>query len=183
MTERLYVSVADRYSPLRQATLQGLGSSWPSGRSYWDTSYFRAPYQRGYYGTLQGLGSSPSVPPRECANGSGAWLPLPTPYGWKPVCPNDPEYAMASVYNMFKSGYGAVPGNLPAAIDQFAPPDVKRYLLAGEPPSSTTRDLTLPFNQIPRLAYGIIALASVGIAYASYKRHKKAQKAGTGEAK
>ncbi len=180
MTERLYVSVADRYAPYRQAMLQGLGSDWPKGRSYWDTSYFRSPYNHNYYGSMQGLGASPLPPPGECANGSGPWLPLPTPFGYKPVCPSDPEYALAVVYNRNQSGFGAVPANLPAAIDQNAPPDVKRFLLAGEPVPSTTRDLTLPFNQVPRLAYGIIALAGAGIAYASYKRFKKQSKQQSG---
>lgn len=58
-TNRLYISVADQYAPFDGAHyLQGLGS-WPTGRSYWSTADFRAPYQNGYFqdNTLLGLGS------------------------------------------------------------------------------------------------------------------------------
>ncbi len=87
----------------------------------------------------------------------------------------------------YKSGYfqdgsllglGAPPSNIAASIDSSAPPDVKRFLLSGEPVSPLSNNVALPFNQVPRLGYGIIAVAAIGLSYFSYKRFKKAKSGG-----
>jgi len=70
-------------------------------------------------------------------------------------------------------GLGTPPATVPAAIDANAPPDVKRFLLSGEPVSSLSNNVSLPFNQIPRLGYGILAVAAAGLSYYSYKKFKK----------
>ncbi len=73
-------------------------------------------------------------------------------------------------------GLGDVPSGIAANIDRAAPPDVKRFLLSGEPVPKLTTNVSLPFNQIPRLGYGIIAVAAAGLSYFSYKRFKKTAK-------
>jgi hypothetical protein len=70
-------------------------------------------------------------------------------------------------------GLGAVPASIAASIDNAAPPEVKRFLLSGEPVSRLSNNVSLPFNQVPRLGYGIIAAAAAGLCYVSYKRYKK----------
>jgi hypothetical protein len=160
---------------------QGLGASWPAGRSYWDVSQFRAPYNQGYYqnNDLRGLGEATAPAPGACADGSGNWLPLPKPDGGvQMICPSSPYWKKAVYYHYLLKlrhleSMGAVPASLAKAIDQNAPPDVKRFLLAGEPVPTTARDMTLPFNQVPRWAYGVLAVAAAGVSYASYKRFKK----------
>ena len=72
-------------------------------------------------------------------------------------------------------GLGAPPANISASIDQSAPPDVKRFLLSGEPVSTLTNNISLPTNQVPRLGYGVIALGALALSYVSYKRFKKAK--------
>ncbi len=72
-------------------------------------------------------------------------------------------------------GLGAPPSNITAAIDQSAPPDVKRFLLSGEPVSHLSNNVSLPTNQVPRLGYGVIALGALALSYVSYKRFKKAK--------
>jgi len=72
-------------------------------------------------------------------------------------------------------GLGAPPSTIAGAIDQAAPPNLKRFLLSGEPVPALSNNVSLPFNQVPRLGYGIIALAAVGLTYFSYKRFKKAK--------
>lgn len=72
-------------------------------------------------------------------------------------------------------GLGAPPTSITAAIDQSAPPDVKRFLLSGEPVSPLVNNVSLPFNQVPRLGYGIIAAGALALSYVSYKRFKKAK--------
>ena len=84
----------------------------------------------------------------------------------------------------YKSGYyqdnslmglGVPPTSVPAAIDANAPPDVKRFLLSGEPVSALSNNVSLPFNQVPRLGYGVIALGAAALSYFSYKKFKKAK--------
>lgn len=75
-------------------------------------------------------------------------------------------------------GLGAPAASIPAAIDANAPPDVKRYLLSGEPVSPVVNNVSLPFNQVPRLGYGIIALGAAALGYVSYKRFKKNKSGG-----
>jgi hypothetical protein len=70
-------------------------------------------------------------------------------------------------------GLGAPPSSVAAQIDQSAPPNVKRFLLSGEPVSPLVNNISLPFNQVPRLGYGIIAALAAGLSYYSYKRFKK----------
>lgn len=76
-------------------------------------------------------------------------------------------------------GLGVPPTTIPAAIDANAPPNVKRFLLSGEPVSQLSNNVSLPFNQVPRLGYGILAVAAAGLSYYSYKKFKK-NKAGGG---
>jgi len=75
---------------------------------------------------------------------------------------------------------GAPAGAVESAIDQNAPPDVKRFLIAGEPVPTLSRDLSLPFNQTSRTAYAIIGVLALGISYVSYKQFRKRQKAQSG---
>lgn len=77
-------------------------------------------------------------------------------------------------------GLGAVPSNVAAAVDQAAPPNVKRFLLSGEPVSKLENNVSLPFNQVPRIGYGIIALGAAALSYVSYKRFKKAKSSSHG---
>jgi len=70
-------------------------------------------------------------------------------------------------------GLGAPPTSISASIDQSAPPDVKRFLLSGEPVSPLVNNVSLPANQVPRLGYGVIALGALALSYVSYKRFKK----------
>ncbi len=72
-------------------------------------------------------------------------------------------------------GLGAPPSGIAASIDQSAPPDVKRFLLSGEPVSPLVNNVSLPANQVPRLGYGVIALGALALSYVSYKRFKKAK--------
>jgi hypothetical protein len=72
-------------------------------------------------------------------------------------------------------GLGAPPTTVPGAIDQSAPPDVKRFLLSGEPVSNLSNNVALPLNQIPRWGYGIAAVGALALSYVSYKRFKKAK--------
>ena len=71
-------------------------------------------------------------------------------------------------------GLGAAPSSVAAAVDQSAPPHLKRFLLSGEPMPQLENNVSLPLNQVPRVAYGIMAVAAVGLCYVSYKRYKKA---------
>ncbi len=72
-------------------------------------------------------------------------------------------------------GLGVPPTSVPAAIDANAPPDVKRFLLSGEPVSTLSNNVSLPFNQVPRLGYGVLALGAAALSYFSYKKFKKAK--------
>lgn len=72
-------------------------------------------------------------------------------------------------------GLGDVPGSVSASIDQSAPPEVKRFLRSGEPVPKLANNVSLPFNQVPRIGYGIIAVVAAGLSYVSYKRFKKAK--------
>jgi len=72
-------------------------------------------------------------------------------------------------------GLGAPPSSVAGQIDQAAPPNVKRFLLSGEPVSPLVSNVSLPFNQVPRMGYGIIAVLAAGLSYYSYKRFKKAK--------
>lgn len=72
-------------------------------------------------------------------------------------------------------GLGAAPSSVAAQVDANAPPDVKRFLLSGEPVSNLSNNVALPFNQMPRLGYGLIALGAAALGYVSYKRFKKAK--------
>ncbi len=76
-------------------------------------------------------------------------------------------------------GLGAVPSTVAAAVDQNAPPNVKRFLLSGEPVSKLENNVALPFNQVPRIGYGILALGAAALSYVSYKRFKKQHRSGT----
>lgn len=76
-------------------------------------------------------------------------------------------------------GLGAVPSTVAAAVDQAAPPNVKRFLLSGEPVSKLQNNVSLPFNQVPRLGYGILALGAAALSYVSYKRFKKGKTSGS----
>ena len=75
-------------------------------------------------------------------------------------------------------GLGAPPSTIAASIDAAAPPHTKRYLLSGEPVPRLENNVSLPFNQVPRLAYGLIAATAAALGYVSYKRHKKGKAAG-----
>ena len=77
-------------------------------------------------------------------------------------------------------GLGAAPSSVAAAIDNAAPPHVKRFLLSGEPVPKLENNVSLPFNQVPRLGYGLIAVAAGALCYVSYKRFKKGKAAGNG---
>ncbi len=77
-------------------------------------------------------------------------------------------------------GLGAPPTTIAAAIDQSAPPNVKRFLLSGEPVPALANNFALPTNQVPRLGYGIIALGALALSYVSYKRFKKSTKGQSG---
>jgi len=70
-------------------------------------------------------------------------------------------------------GLGDVPSAVAASAAQSAPPDVKRFLISGEPVPKLVNNVSLPFNQVPRMGYGVIALAALGLSYFSYKRFKK----------
>ncbi|HEX3139413.1 MAG TPA: hypothetical protein VHQ87_05130 [Rhizobacter sp.] len=72
-------------------------------------------------------------------------------------------------------GLGAPPSSIAASIDQAAPPNVKRFLLSGEPVPALANNVALPTNQVPRLGYGLIALGALTLSYVSYKRFKKAK--------
>lgn len=72
-------------------------------------------------------------------------------------------------------GLGTPPASISASIDQSAPPDVKRFLLSGEPVSPLVNNVSLPANQVPRLGYGVIALGALALSYVSYKRFKKSK--------
>jgi len=63
---RIYVATEHFRAPYASDNISfaGLGQPpWPSGRSYWSTHFFRAPYQAGYYqsGALRGVGDSASM--------------------------------------------------------------------------------------------------------------------------
>ncbi len=75
-------------------------------------------------------------------------------------------------------GLGAPPATISSAISQVAPPNVKRFLLSGEPVSPLVNNVSLPFNQVPRLGYGIIAAGALALSYVSYKRFKKTKSQG-----
>lgn len=77
-------------------------------------------------------------------------------------------------------GLGAVPSTVAAAVDQNAPPNVKRFLLSGEPVSKIENNVSLPFNQVPRIGYGLLALGAVALSYVSYKRFKKSKSSNHG---
>ncbi len=70
-------------------------------------------------------------------------------------------------------GLGAPPSSIAASIDQAAPPNVKRFLLSGEPVPALANNVALPTNQVPRLGYGLIAAAALTLSYVSYRRFKK----------
>ncbi len=70
-------------------------------------------------------------------------------------------------------GLGAPPSTIAATIDQSAPPNVKRFLLSGEPVPALSNNVALPLNQVPRLGYGLIAFGAFALSYVSYKRFKK----------
>lgn len=70
-------------------------------------------------------------------------------------------------------GLGAPPAAIPGAISSNAPPNLKRYLLSGEPVPALANNVALPTNQIPRLGYGLIAIGALALSYVSYKRFKK----------
>lgn len=72
-------------------------------------------------------------------------------------------------------GLGAPPSSIASSIDQAAPPNVKRFLLSGEPVPALSNNVALPLNQVPRLGYGVIALGALALSYVSYKRFKKAK--------
>ncbi len=72
-------------------------------------------------------------------------------------------------------GLGAVPASIAASIDQASPPNVKRFLLSGEPVPALSNNVALPLNQVPRLGYGVIAVGALALSYFSYKRFKKAK--------
>jgi hypothetical protein len=95
-------------------------------------------------------------------------------------------YDVATFRAPYKTGYyqdgsllglggvlGAVPTSVATSIDAGAPPEVKRFLLSGEPVPTLSKNVQLPFNQIPRMGYGVAALAALGLSYFSYKRFKK----------
>jgi hypothetical protein len=75
-------------------------------------------------------------------------------------------------------GLGAVPSTVAAAVSQNAPPNVKRFIVGGEPVPRLENNVSLPLNQVPRIGYGILALGAAALSYVSYKRFKKAQKSG-----
>jgi hypothetical protein len=75
-------------------------------------------------------------------------------------------------------GLGDVPSTVAHSVDQAAPPEVKRFLLSGEPVPKLSNNFALPLNQVPRIGYGIIAVAAAALSYVSYKRFKKAKTGG-----
>ena len=72
-------------------------------------------------------------------------------------------------------GLGTPPATIVSSINSSAPPNVKRFLLSGEPVSQIENNVSLPFNQVPRLGYGVIALGAAALSYFSYKKFKKAK--------
>jgi hypothetical protein len=58
-------------------------------------------------------------------------------------------------------------------IASNAPPNLKRYLLSGEPMPALANNVALPTNQIPRWAYAVMAVGAGALGYVSYKRFKK----------
>jgi hypothetical protein len=70
-------------------------------------------------------------------------------------------------------GLGAVPASAASAIATKAPPNLKRYLLSGEPMPALANNVALPTNQIPRWAYAVMAVGAGALGYVSYKRFKK----------
>lgn len=77
-------------------------------------------------------------------------------------------------------GLGAPPAAIVSAVNSSAPPNVKRFLLSGEPVSQLENNVSLPFNQIPRLGYGAIALGAAALSYYSYKKFKKSKASSKG---
>lgn len=74
-------------------------------------------------------------------------------------------------------GLGAVPSTIAAAITSNAPPNLRRFLVSGEPISSLSNNVSLPSNQVPRWGYGVVALGAAALGYVSYKRFKKTKAA------
>ncbi len=63
--KRVAVDVSNFRAPFDSVPFAGLGQvSWPPGRSYWNTSDFRAPYDKSALvnASLLGLGAPPVVP-------------------------------------------------------------------------------------------------------------------------
>ena len=77
-------------------------------------------------------------------------------------------------------GLGANAVGIPAKI----PPDFDTYLKTGAPMSTVRRDLGSALAQVPRIAWGLLAL---GAGYMTYKAHKlykselPKKRSGTGE--
>lgn len=72
-------------------------------------------------------------------------------------------------------GLGAVP---PAAITQTSalPVAFRRYVETGVPMASWRRDLGAATNQVPRWAWGLIAVGALALAYRSWPKKSAAAK-------
>jgi len=128
------------------------------------TTEIAAAYAPYTYAILQGLGATQPAP--------GKW-PVGRSY-WSTAHFRAPYDEFAYFQDNTLEGLGADSSpSLPAAIQVNAPPEVKRYLLSGEPVSPLRQNVTLPFNQIPRWAYGVAAVGALALAYHSYKQFKK----------
>lgn len=119
------------------------------------------------YAVLQGLGDGPLSPLP-----AGVW-PKGRTY-WSTAHFRAPYDEFGYLQDNTLQGLGAPPGTLPSAIASNAPPQVKRFILSGEPVPTLRRDATLPFNQIPRWLYAVGAVGALAVSYVSYKKFKKA---------
>ncbi len=135
-------------------------------RLYVDVSSAHAPFQ---HAVLQGTGALGAFP--QWPNGRSYWdvSQYRQPYKNTFYSDGSDQFPFPGPY----SGLGAPSPAIASAIDQNAPPDVKRFLLSGEPVPTLSRDLALPFNQVPRWGYAVLSVLALGVAYASYKQFKK----------
>ena len=76
----------------------------------------------------------------------------------------------------------SVPALVTSGADQLAsgPPAFAAFVQSGAPMPTLRRNITTAFNQIPRWAYGLVALVTFYGAYKSYKTWKGTKKHGHG---
>jgi hypothetical protein len=115
-------------------------------RTYADTSNFRAPFDAA---VLQGLGTVVRSY-QDVANFRAGY--------------DDGYFQDNSLF-----GLGAV--TVPSM--SAAPAALRRYLEAGAPMPTWRRDLGAATNQIPRWAWGLMAVGALALAYRGFKAAKK----------